>query len=398
MNRDDAFGVFRRVVEHRWDVATIGDMSGESDQPVAGFLDTGFPEELAIAAGYRTMLLTGDLTQAPLRVKEHLDVSAPSRIRYLYEALATGRHDAVDVLCVTGGDRWIGETAGFFEAYQPVFGAPDIARTLYLERARGTFAEHRDYNRDGMIRFAQEISDGAPERVTPEGLWAAIRTVNRTRVLLRRVEALRRGARPKISGSDATAITLAAMLMPKPAFNDLLETALAQYGEPETVAAAPRVFVSGSAVDHLGLVNLIEDAGAIVIGEDTEFGMRYAHTPVAENLPDPFEALADRWTYKFPESWGFGRERRITQRVEMAVAAQPDAVIAVHLRGDSSYGWDYPDQADALGAHGIPTLALADTDYTLSDAAQLRESIASFLHGLTTGLDGSEHARTEDEK
>ncbi|MGL3150188.1 2-hydroxyacyl-CoA dehydratase subunit D [Microbacterium sp. A82] len=384
MDRDTAFSVFHHVVEARWDAAAITELTGGVDEPIAGFLDTGFPEEIAIAAGYRPMLLTGDLAVAPATVDAHLDVSAPTRIRYLYEALATGRHDAVEVLCVTGGDRWIGETAGFFEAYRSVFGAPDIAHTLYLERARGSFAEHREYNRAGMVLLAEQLSAIGPRAVTADSLQNAIRLVNRTRELLRRVEAIRASDNSTITGVDAAAIALAAMLMPKQRFNGLLEETLDALDEREPVgglAGAPRVFLSGSSVDQLGFVRLIEDLGAVVVGEDTEFGMRYAHTPVRENS-DPFDALADRWTYKFPESWAFGRERRIAQRVEMAAATQPDAVIALHLRGDSAYGWDFPDQAEALRARGIAVLALPDTDYALEETAHLHAVIGDLLSGL----------------
>ncbi|MGY1551343.1 2-hydroxyacyl-CoA dehydratase subunit D [Microbacterium sp. A588] len=396
MDCDDAFTVFHQVVANRWNPRRISELAGVTDEPIAGFLDTGFPEEIAIAAGYRTMLLTGDLAVAADRVSPELDVSAPARIRHLYESLVTGRHNECEVLCVTGGDRWIGETAGFFEVYREVFGAPDIAHTLYLERARGTFAEHREYNREGMRRFAAEISEIAPRRVTPEHLWEAVRLVNRTRALLREVESLRSGDAPLLTGVDANAITLAAMLMPKKAFNAALEASLNRRDRWSAPRRGPRIFLTGSAIDHLGFVRLVEDQGAVVVGEDTEFGMRYAHTPVAESTPDPFEALADRWTYKFPESWGFGRERRITQRVQMAVEAEPDAVVAVHLRGDTAYGWDFPDQSDALEARGVATLALPDSDYALSDAHQLQESVASFIGGLRATGPRAASERTEE--
>ncbi|MEV4900301.1 2-hydroxyacyl-CoA dehydratase family protein [Citricoccus sp. NPDC055426] len=392
MSHDEPLEVFHRVVENRWDASAVAELSGGSAAPTLGFLDTGFPEEIAIAAGYQPMLLTGDLSRTPDLVDDHLDISAPSRIRYLYEALATGRHDACSVLCVTGGDRWIGETAGFFEVYSDVFGAPNIPHVLYLERARGTFAAHREYNRAGMELIAEQLSGIGPRTVTSERLWEAIRQVNHTRALLREVEALRAGDAPQISGVDAHAVGLAALVMPKAAFNASLEGALSNLGDaPSPSASRPRVFLTGSAVDHSGFVRLVEELGAVVVGEDTEFGQRYAHTPVAEDGTDPFEALADRWTYKFPESWAFGRERRIGARVDMAVGAAPDGVIAIHLRGDSAYGWDYPDQAAALQERGIPTLALPDTDYAMRDETRLRASIAVFLGQLrNTTTDSTE--------
>lgn len=382
MARDKVFEIFHRVVANRWNPAAIADLVNVEPAPIAGFLDTGMPEEIAIAAGYWPILLTGDLDLAPDRVQQHLDVSAPARIRYLYEALVAGRHDAADVLCVTGGDRWIGETAGFFEVYREVFAAPDIQRMLYLERARGSFAEHREFNRSALARFAHELSDGAPRPITVESLWDAIELVNHTRALLREVETLRRAVSPQISGADAHAIVLSAMLMPKAVFNVLLEDALAERCSAPDSSGVPRVFLTGSAIDHPALIELVEGMGAVVVGEDSEFGMRYGHTPVLRNTADPFEALADRWTYKFPESWAFGRDRRIAQRVEMAAATAPDAVIALHIQGDTAYGWDFPDQAEALRARDIAVLALVDTDYSLADEAHLRARIGEFLADL----------------
>lgn len=386
MDGDPAFSVFRRAAAHRWDARTTVEMPGGPASPVLGFLDTGFPEEVAIAAGYRPMLLTGDVDQAPDRVEPHLDASAPDRVRHLYEALATGRHDRCEVLCVTGGDRWLGETAGFFEVYGGVFGAPTFRHTLYLERARGNFAEHRTFNRDSIATLVDRLATIGPQAPTTERLRDAIALTNRTRHLLREVAALRAADVPQLSGIDAHAVTIAAMCMPKAAFNAALETALAERADSNRLADRPRIFVSGSAVDHDGVTRLIEELGGVVVGDDTEFGPRYGDDPVDER-EDPIEAIADRYTYKFPESWAFGRERRIAQRVEMATAAHPDGVIALHLRGDNGYGWDHPDQAAALSAAGVPTLALSEVDYAMRDRSDLARAVASFLADLAGAAD-----------
>jgi len=384
MNRNDAFALFHRVVELRHRPEEISTLFGVDHEPIVGFLDTGFPEEVALAAGYRPMLLTGDPSRAPETVTPHLDVSAPARIRSLYEVLATGGYDGLDVLCVTGGDRWIGETAGFFEVYAEVFGSPRIARTLYLERARGQFSAHRDYNRDGIAVLVEEMGAVSGRAVTEAALEDAISVLNRTRALLRRLEALRTAAVPTVSGADAAAVTLAALLSPRQAFNEALDAALdAVTASPAVGLRGPRVFVSGSSLDHSGHIELIEGLGGVVVGEDTEFGLRSAHHPVDEASGDPIGALADRLTYKFPESWAFGRERRLTMRTELAAATSPDAVIALHLQGDSAYGWDYPDFAAALAEQGVPALPLSDLDYALGDADDLSARIAAFLGGLT---------------
>ena len=382
LERDDAFEVFHRAVRHRFEPEVIAELSGTADEsaPIMGFLDTGFPEEIAIAAGMQPMLVTGDISRDIDLVDHHLDVAAPGRIRYLYQALVSGRHDGCDMLTVTGGDRWIGESLGFLEAYTDVFGAPNVERVLYLERTRGTYHAHRQYNLHNTRQFTEELGKVSPVQPTAERLADAVALVNETRALLREVTALRALDVPQISGSDAQAVTLAAMLMPKQAFNQALRQALEARTE-RTDAARPRIFVSGSSTDHAEFTELIESLGATVVGEDTEFGQRYGDTPV-EDQPDPLEAIADRYTYKFPENWAFGRERRLTLRHELATAAKPDGVIAVHLRGDAAYGWDYPDYAAQLSEAGIPAIALVDTDYALGDRESLTQQISEFIEQL----------------
>lgn len=381
LERDEAFDVFHRVVRHRFDPAAITELSGTAPEPVMGFLDTGFPEEIAIAAGLRPMLVTGDITGGIDTIDEHLDVAAPGRIRHLYEALVTGRHDSCDMLTVTGGDRWIGETLGFLEAYTDVFGAPRVDPVFYLERTRGSYHSHRQYNLHNTRQFVRQLGERAPQAPTEQSLREAIALVNETRELLRGVTGLRAADVPQISGTDAHAITLAAMLMPKKAFNDALRAALAERRKDALDVSRPRIFLSGSSTDHAGFVELIESLGATVVGEDTEFGQRYADTPVEEQA-DPVEAIADRYTYKFPENWAFGRARRLAWRHRLATEAKPHGVIAVHLRGDAAYGWDYPDYAAGLAGAGIPAIALVDTDYALADRDALAAQITEFLEQL----------------
>jgi benzoyl-CoA reductase/2-hydroxyglutaryl-CoA dehydratase subunit BcrC/BadD/HgdB len=147
---------------------------------------------------------------------------------------------------------------------------------------------------------------------------------------------------------------------------------------PVVAEGSTRVFLSGSALDHERLHEIVESLPAVVVGEDTEFGARYAETPVNESI-DPMEAIADRYTFKAPEPWAFGIKRRIAMKVDAAVAARADVEVFLHLINDTSVGWDFPDQRSALQEQGIPVLALADQDYVLDDAQAVSEKLADFF-------------------
>ncbi|WP_028266871.1 2-hydroxyacyl-CoA dehydratase subunit D [Arthrobacter sp. MA-N2] len=371
---------FREVVANRFDPRAVDALSSFDGRPVIGFLDTGFPEELAIAAGYQPMLLTGDPTSGTGTADPYLDLSAPARVRHLTEAMVTGRYNSVDVLCVTGGDRWLANTHGFLEAYRQISATPDFGDVYYLERPRGTYREHREYNLRLQRDFRSYLEDRSGKVIDDGDLAAAIRLTNETRSLLREVTALRTGDEPRISGVDSHTITMASMLMPKKAFNSELRHFLAHEVPTASVVAkgTARVFASGSSLDHHRLHEIVESLPAVVVGEDTEFGARYAETPINESI-DPMEAIADRYTFKAPEPWAFGMKRRIGMKVDAAVAARADVEVFLHLANDTSVGWDFPDQRNSLQEHGIPVIALADQDYVLDDAQAVSDKLADFF-------------------
>lgn len=372
--------LFREVVANRFDPEAVDSLASFDGRPVIGFLDTGFPEELAIAAGYQPMLLTGDPQSTTGTADPYLDLSVPARVRHLTEAMVTGRYDSIDVLCVTGGDRWLGNIHGYLEAYRQISAAPDFGDVYYLERVRGTYREHRDYNLLLQRQFRDYLADRSGSVIDDNALAAAIKLTNETRGLLREVNSLLTGDDPRISGTDVHTITMASMVMPKQAFNTSLRQFLANEVPRAQVAAEgrTRVFLSGSNLDHGRLHEIVESLPAVVVGEDTEFGARYAETPVNEGI-DPMEALADRYTFKAPEPWAFGMKRRIAMKVDAAAAARADVEVFVHLLNDTSTGWDFPDQRSALKEQGIPVLAFADQDYTFADAHAVSEKLSDFI-------------------
>lgn len=374
------FSAFETAVQQRWDGAAL--VANAAGKQILGYLDTGFPEELAIAAGMVPVLLTGDPQGTTTATDGHVDAGIPGRARQLYEGFLTGRYDFADAVVITGGDRYLANTYGFLRGYREATDQGPTAKLFYLERARGTYREHRDFNRDRIALLRRSLAEFTGTAIDDEALGRAIILVNTTRRLLKQLTQLRIATPGIVSGTQAATIALASRLMPKEQFNETLQAFLDELPAEPTQPARLKVFLTGSPIDHRGVHEAIEAAGAIVVGEDVEFAGTHDQLLVREDL-DPIEAMADRYTFKFPDRWGFGRERRITWNAKTIRASNADSVLFFHSLYDSSTGWDFPDLRATLERDGITVHPVQDQRYLLASQTDLHERMAATVQGMS---------------
>jgi hypothetical protein len=345
-----------------------------------GHADVNFPEEIALAADCHTMLMTGDPAQARIRTAGRVDTAASQPFCHLLEAIVAGRYDFVDLICATGGDRWLSILDGVLAEEKRNDPALRFGDSCFIERLRSTGFQHRAYNLARMRDFAGYLGQRFGRPVTDTALREAIALTNETRRLLAEVSRRRKLPSPEIGGCDALRIFMASMLTPKRDFNDRV-TAFLQSPPPSADRdRRARIFVSGSNVDDLALYELIESFAAVVVGEDGAFGDRYADLEIATD-GDPMEALADRYTYKPLDPWMLGMRARLAYRVDAAMRAHCHGAIFFHLRRDDPVAWDWPDQKALFESRGIPVLLLRDQDYAF-DAAAAAGSVAEFIDSL----------------
>ena len=141
--------------------------------------------------------------------------------------------------------------------------------------------------------------------ITAERLAEATALVEAKRRALRRLHNARKARPVPISGLDALLVTQVAFYDDVVRFTekvnalcDELEDRIAR-GEGVAPADAPRILVSGSpmAIPNWKLHRILEDSGAVVVGEESCTGTRYFSPAVAENdgtLDGQLEAIADR--------------------------------------------------------------------------------------------------------
>lgn len=146
-----------------------------------------------------------------------------------------------------------------------------------------------------------------------------------------------------------------------------------------------RIMLTGTplAIPNWKLHNLVETSGGAVVCEEMCTGTRYFEKLVdetKETVEDQITALSERYMNIncacFTPNTG-----RIDDILRLAKEYKVDGVIDVNLKFCGLYDVEGYSVEKALKEAGIPVLGI-ETDYTDSDAQQLRTRISAFIEML----------------
>ncbi|MDP2360273.1 MAG: double-cubane-cluster-containing anaerobic reductase [bacterium] len=227
--------------------------------------------------------------------------------------------------------------------------------------------------------------------ITEESLGAAIEVVNAKRRALARLQQLR-GAEPApISGLDALLIQQISFYDDPVRFTasvnalcDELESRVAA-GQGIHEGRRPRLLMSGCpmAVPNWKLPRIVEEAGAVIVGEESCIGARGLRNlvePSATTVEAQLDALTDRYLgidcAIFTPNPG-----RLEHIREMSANQRVDGVIHFALPFCQPYQFEALQVEPVLEGEGLPVLRI-DTDYSPEDAGQLATRVEAFLERL----------------
>ena len=244
---------------------------------------------------------------------------------------------------------------------------------------------------DEVKEFAGVVENFTGNKITPEKLREAIHIINEKRKALARVYEARKAEKLPISGKDA-------LLMMQIAFFDdpvrcaQMANKLADELEQrikDGVSVFPegtkRILVTGTpmAIPNWKLHHIIETSGGAVVCEETCTGTRYFENLVdetKETLEEQYQAIARRYMgincACFTPNHG-----RVDDILRLAKEYRVDGVIDVNLKFCCLYDTEGYTVEKALKEAGIPVLGI-ETDYTDTDAEQLRTRIEAFIEML----------------
>ena len=246
--------------------------------------------------------------------------------------------------------------------------------------------------KDEIADFAKVVEDFTGNKVTPEKLAEAIKICNEKRKAMQRVYDCRKSKCLPISGRDALLMTQIPSLMIRYVVLRCVTAWLTNWSSASKMVymsfrkEQKRILITGTplAVPNWKLHNIIETSGAAVVCEEMCTGQDTSKTllmNLAKTLDEQFMNLSRRYMKTncacFTPNTG-----RIDDILRMVDEYQVDGVIDCSLMFCCLYDTEKRAVAEALKEKNIPVLSL-ETDYTDTDAEQLRTRIGAFVEMLS---------------
>jgi benzoyl-CoA reductase/2-hydroxyglutaryl-CoA dehydratase subunit BcrC/BadD/HgdB len=239
-----------------------------------------------------------------------------------------------------------------------------------------------------LLKKAEELTGNT---VTMESLRAAIKEVNDKRRALQRIAAACTADPVPISGKDRLLATQVAFYDDVPRFTQMMNVLADELdhrvaaGEGVAPKGAKRILVTGTpmALPNWKVHDIIEKAGAVVVGEEMCTGSRYYQELVPEDgttLGEMIDAIAEKYLdincACFTPNKG-----RIDDVIRMAKDLGADGVIDLSLQFCGLYEMESHGIETAVREAGLPVLKVT-TDYSMEDVGQLSTRVEAFLEML----------------
>jgi benzoyl-CoA reductase subunit C len=216
-----------------------------------------------------------------------------------------------------------------------------------------------------------------------QDLIAAISLHNRSRIMLRELYNMRKTEPPLISGTEVMWVLVAGMTIPIQDFNELLEDVLAEVRSRNPSAEKkPRLLISGSEVDDVSLIRLVEESGADVVMDDLCTGSRFFWNNV-DASKGAISGLAERYLgITCPRTYRPGKAaQRYSYLGDFTRDWKVQGVILYTIRFCDTYQLDTPELKDYIQSMALPVLFLEDT-YITSPLGQWKTRVEAFLETI----------------
>lgn len=345
---------------------------------VIGVLDSLVPEEVIYAAGMLPWRIQGTWKDDVSKAMTYRHPQGNTFLNHVMESLLAGEFDFLDGMVCSNRD----EDFRRFRDYWEWLSKKDFAYIIEVpvkdtEKTRQRFtAKIRD--------FIGALEELGKVKINDGSLGDAIAVCDRGYSLLKKVYQLRKREEPPLSGSEALALTSAAMVMPRDQFNKQLEELLPylEKRKADVRRNRPRLMLSSDFLDDPAYVELVEQTGCLVAMDDLDTGSRYFWETTDGGSDDPAYKLAVRYL-KNNSPRMFNWREQIKQLVSWVKEFNIDGVLELPDAYDYPRGFRSPFLERWLKEADIPSMSF-ERDYHLSNVGQLKTRIEAFLEILQT--------------
>jgi len=340
------------------------------------------PDELLLAAGLMPVQVYADPARPLVNTDQYLEFAFDPVVRAQFEKIVDGTYAGlVDYLAVSNSTDVIIRTYLYLRELHRVEPERKLPELAFIDWLFTRNRLHQVRNEHTMQIFRAQVEQWAGRPVTDEQIRDAARICNADRAALRRIGELRKAGR--ISGTEALVIIGSSMFMDRARHAELTNAVADEAAQwPELTGV--RVFITGSNQEDTGLYERLEQAGALIVGEDFDWGDRYYGRDYDLSLP-PIRALVDCYMLReFSIKKAF-----VSQRVEALEreinAVDAEAVVFYSNIYEEAASWDYPSQKKMLDSRGIPSVNFCKMTYPVETNEGLDEALNAFIADVKGG-------------
>ena len=339
------------------------------------------PDELVLAAGLMPVQVYADPDKELVYTSKMLEFAFDPMVRKQFEKLVDGTYKSqADFLAVSNSTDVIIRV--FLYLRETLRSLPEVPvpPTCFIDWLFTRNRMHQERNELIIKLFKKQLEDWTGTKITDTKIKRAAKVCNENRAALRKIGALRHGKKVRISGTEALVIIGSGFFMDKKEHTALVKQ-LARSAAKWPVIKGPRVFVTGSVHEDLNVYSMIEDAGAVIVSEDHDWGDRSYERDYNMEY-SPIRAIVDRYMLRSFSSKKAFVSQRVDALNESVKANGAEAVIFYTNIYEEAASWDYPSQKASLDAQGIKNASWVKMQYPAGLNEGLAESIAQFVKGL----------------
>jgi benzoyl-CoA reductase subunit C len=350
------------------------DWKSKTGGKILGTLCCSVPEELIHAAGILPVRLLGEhepTTEADI----HLPSNLCPYCKSWFDQLLKGKYDYLDGIVIPNVCNIIKASYGFSK------------HLLKLSYVRFVDIPQR-ISQGGVEFFTKNLADSkksledfSGKPISDNTLRNSINVYNENRVLLERIYSLRKKNPSIVKGSQAQAIVIASMLMPKEEHNKILSSLIKDL---ETIQVKPdhrvNLFISASILDDIEFLELIEECGGNVVADDMPMGSRYFYGVVNTN-DDLLHSLAERYLTKIACPRKMLPADRLAYSLSRMDGAKVKGTIIHSMRACDPHLYEYPLLRQEMERRGLPVLFFRGEE-TATERQQQKTDIEAFIEML----------------
>lgn len=239
------------------------------------------------------------------------------------------------------------------------------------------------YVRREFRKLASAIESHTGAEISEDAIREAAAAYGEARDVYGRLNALRKEAPPRVTGSEIARMAWRFFSIPPAAWCMEAEAFLAEKkaeGPRRSEKARPRVLFAGSLIHSPEVVALIEDCGLDVVYDDQCAGARLFEAPVHQT-GDLLVDMARACLGRPPCARMAMIEERAKRTLAKAAEHRAAGVILHAIKFCDAQLSDAPKLRAAFGEAGLRTLVI-ESDCTLGSIGQLRTRIEAFAEML----------------